>query len=118
LRHDEANAKANANGDAGERRLFYVSVAGGQVLEDPEAAAYELVIRANDDEVNKLKELFGEYSSMDEAEASHFLGNWNESDHDNTLNGGTDDIINQIYGMICDLGTDETKQFLHDNRIR
>ncbi|GFN33682.1 hypothetical protein [Paenibacillus xylaniclasticus] len=107
----------HTNGDAGERRLFYVSVASGQVLEDPEAAAYELVIEANDDEVNKLKELFGEYSSMDEAEAFHFVRHPYETDDERALNGGTDAIIHQIYDMLYDLGTDETKQFLHNNRI-
>ncbi|WP_127529764.1 hypothetical protein [Paenibacillus kobensis] len=114
MRHDEAHA----NADAGERRRYYVSAASGQVLEDPEAAAYELVIEANDDEVNKLKELFGEYSSMDEAEAFHFLRHPYETSDDRAITAGTDTIINQIYGMLYDLGTEETKQFLHDSRIR
>ncbi|MNG04874.1 hypothetical protein D3C84_880380 [compost metagenome] len=114
MRHNESHA----NGDAGERRRFYVSVASGQVLEDPEAAAYELIIEANDDEVNKLKELFGEYTSMDEAEAFHFVRSPYETNDDRALSGGTDAIIHQIYGMLYDLGTDETKQFLHDSRIR
>ncbi|MWC28700.1 hypothetical protein GON22_11400 [Paenibacillus sp. MMS18-CY102] len=103
--------------EAGERKLYYVSVAAGQVLDDPEAAAYELVINANREEVNRLKTLFNDYSSMDEAQAFHFARNPYETTSDAELNGGTDEIIVQIYRLLRELGTEETKQFLASNNL-
>ncbi|EFM09254.1 conserved hypothetical protein [Paenibacillus curdlanolyticus YK9] len=103
--------------EAGERKLYYVSVAAGQVLDDPEAAAYELVINANREEVNRLKTLFNDYSSMDEAQAFHFVRNPYETTSDAELNGGTDEIIVQIYRLLRELGTEETKRFLTSNRL-
>jgi hypothetical protein len=116
-RHDHHSNHDPYAGDAGERRTYYVSVGAGQVLEDPHAATYELVIEATADEVNKLKELFGEYSSMDEAEAFHFTRHPYETNDDRALSGGTNAIINQIYNLLHELGTVETRQFIEDNHL-
>lgn len=104
--HNHAHNDEQFTGDAGERRTYYVSVGAGQVLEDQHAATYELVIQATADEVNKLKELFGEYSSMDEAEAFHFTRNPYETNDDRALSGGTNAVINQIYNLLHELGTE------------
>ncbi|GMK38430.1 hypothetical protein PCCS19_14840 [Paenibacillus sp. CCS19] len=115
--HNHDRSHDHAAGDAGERRTYYVSVGAGQVLEDQHAASYELVIEANADEVNKLKELFGEYSSMDEAEAFHFTRHPYETNDDRALSGGTNAIINQIYNLLHELGTAETRQFIEENHL-
>ncbi|PWV92046.1 hypothetical protein DFQ01_13733 [Paenibacillus cellulosilyticus] len=107
----------HSTGDAGERRTYYVSVGAGQVLEDQHAASYELIIQANADEVNQLKELFSEYSSMDEAEALHFTRHPYETNDDRALSGGTNAIIRQIYTLLHELGTEDTRQFIEDNHL-
>ncbi|QKS48709.1 hypothetical protein HUB94_19685 (plasmid) [Paenibacillus cellulosilyticus] len=87
------------------------------MLEDQHAASYELIIQANADEVNQLKELFSEYSSMDEAEALHFTRHPYETNDDRALSGGTNAIIRQIYTLLHELGTEDTRQFIEDNHL-
>ena len=71
--HDAYKAAADEDREAFyARKHYYVSVQAGSILEDPEAAAYELEIWANEEELNRLQELFEELVSEDEAEAAHF----------------------------------------------
>jgi len=93
-------------------KTFYVSVQAGQILEDQGAAAYELEIHANEDQVNALRELFEELSSMDEAQTFHFAGSPFSPDNDEALNGATDDIIGRIYRLLHECGTSETKRHI------
>ncbi|MFD0672942.1 hypothetical protein [Cohnella sp. GCM10027633] len=97
------------------RKTYYVSVGAGQVLEDKEAAPFELVIRANEEELNKLQELFEETSSTDEAAAFTFSGSPTVSDpvEDDTYDG----LIHDIYRMLHELGTDETKHHIESMDI-
>lgn len=96
----------------GGRKRFYVSVQAGQILADPEAAAYELAINANDEEVARLRELFEELSSMAEAEAAHFGSTPFMSSSDEDMNGASDDIISRIYRLLHECGTSETKRHI------
>ncbi|WP_042164897.1 hypothetical protein [Paenibacillus gorillae] len=95
-----------------ERKTFYVSVQAGQVLTDQEAAAYELVITASEEEADQLKQLFSDLSSMDEAQTSHFLQVAIAMNDDSIMNGGYDDILRQIYRFLYERGTDETKHVI------
>ncbi len=99
-------------GEEGGRERYYVSVQAGQILTDPEAAAYELDILANDEEVSRLRELFEELSSMDEAATAHFSRTFNETDHDETINGASDEIITRIYRLLYECGTDGTRRHI------
>lgn len=81
-------------------------------MADPEAAAYELAINANDEEVARLRELFEELSSMDEAEVWHFARTPFETDHDESLNGAADEIVIRIYRLLHECGTKETKRLI------
>ncbi|BBI32441.1 hypothetical protein [Cohnella abietis] len=93
-----------------EKKTYYVSVGAGQVLEDKEAAAFELSIYANEAELDKLKELFEETQDADEDEAFHFSGLPTVSD--SPENDTYDALISDIYRMIYELGTDETKRHI------
>ncbi|MFX3634941.1 MAG: hypothetical protein ACE3L7_31230 [Candidatus Pristimantibacillus sp.] len=95
-----------------ERKKYYVSVQAGQVLEDPTVAAYELVITANEEEVSKLQTLLAELSSMDEAQMFHFTATSIQIAKDSEVNAGYDDLIQQIYRLLHECGTDETKKFI------
>jgi len=91
------------------RKPYYVSVAAGQILEDKEAAAYELEIRANEEELNRLQELFEEYASMDEAEVWHFLKRPIASVSYERMSAESGELTARIYRLLHELGTDETK---------
>lgn len=98
-----------------EKKTYYVSVGAGQVLLDKEAAPFELVIRANEEELNKLQELFEETSSADEAAALTFSGSPTVSDpvEDATYDG----LMRDIYRLLHELGTDETKRHIESMGI-
>lgn len=91
------------------RKPYYVSVGARQVLEDPTAAAYELVVQANEEELNKLQELFEELASMEEAEAVHFVKHPFANVSRERMTAESWDLTTQIYKLLHELGTDETK---------
>ncbi|REE56441.1 hypothetical protein A8990_1593 [Paenibacillus taihuensis] len=97
------------------RKPYYVSVQAGSILEDPTVTAYELEITANEEELNRLQELFEEYSTMDEAQAFHFgkapFGGAT-TDSDRVINAGTDRLIVDIYRLLYELGTSDTKHHI------
>ncbi|MGO4693295.1 hypothetical protein AB4Z50_03345 [Paenibacillus sp. 2TAB26] len=95
-----------------ERKHYFVSVQAGQILEDPQAAAYELEIIMNENEYTKLRELFDELSSMDEAEMFHFSYSPFGSASDGEINAGYDQLIERIYRQLYEFGTDTTKQHI------
>nr|WP_306812662.1 hypothetical protein [Paenibacillus soyae] len=81
-------------------------------MADREAAAYELEINANDEEVARLRELFEELASMDEAEVAHFGLTPYEDSGDGAMNSASDEIISRIYKVLHDCGTKETKRHI------
>ncbi len=94
------------------RKPYYVSVQAGSILEDPTAAAYELAIEANDEERGRLEELFGELSSIDEAQAMHFAQSPFGSASDEQINRGVDGFLVDIYKLLYKLGTPETRSHI------
>ncbi|MCA0755303.1 hypothetical protein KP806_09595 [Paenibacillus sp. N4] len=93
-------------------RTYYVSVQAGQILEDRQAAAYELEVRLNGREHTKLRELFDELSSMDEAQTFHFVHTPYGTASDGEMNAGYDGIIQSIYRKLYEHGTDDTKRHI------
>ncbi|WP_139991013.1 hypothetical protein [Paenibacillus paridis] len=101
----------------GERKPYYVSVQAGQILEDPQAAAYELEVSLNEREHIKLRELFDELSSMDEAEMFHFSHSPFGAASDSQINAGYDGLIQQVYKKLYEYGTDETKRHIESMQL-
>lgn len=101
----------------GERKPYYVSVQAGQILEDPEAAAYELEIIVNEEEHTRLRELFGELSSMDEAEMYHFTSHPYGTASNSEINAGYDELIQRIYKQLYEFGTDTTKRHIESMQL-
>ncbi len=99
------------------RKPYYVSVGAGQILEDPTAAAYELAIQANEEELNKLQELFEELASMEEAEAIHFLKHPFANVSRERMTEESWGLTTQIYKLLHELGTDETKAHIDSMHI-
>ncbi|GGD54382.1 hypothetical protein [Paenibacillus nasutitermitis] len=95
-----------------ERKIYYVSVQSGSILQEQGAAAYELVISANEAELGHLQELMEELSSMDEAEAFHFSAHPYGTASEKQMNAGVDGILMDIYKLLYELGTEETKRHI------
>jgi len=91
------------------RKRYYVSVQAGQILEDQQAAAYELVIDANENQVAELRSLFKQYASSDDEASLHFPLSPFKSSNDLEMNGNSDHLLKKIYSLIYACGTDETK---------
>jgi len=102
-----------------ERKPFYVAVGAGQILEDPTAAAYELEILANEEELNRLQELFEELVTWDEAQAFHFSRSPYGTASVERINLGYDNLLVKLYTMLYELGTETTKSHIQSmNFIR
>ncbi|MFF2480584.1 hypothetical protein [Paenibacillus sp. NPDC058071] len=102
-----------------ERKIYYVSVQTGQLLEEEGAAGYELVIKANREELTELQELFEQLSTVDEAQTAQFgLRPFAGAGvDDEEMNKGYDQTIQQIYKRLYDLGTDSTKRHIESMRL-
>lgn len=99
------------------RETYYVSVGGGQILRDSTAAAYELEITANEEELYRLQELFEELASMEEAEVWHFVRHPYESASTDRLSMESGGLTEQIYRTIYELGTPQTRAFIEQAGI-
>lgn len=95
-----------------QRKVYYVSVQAGQILEDQHAAAYELVIHATDEEIAQLHQLFKQYASKDEAQSIHFGWNPFETASDLQMNSGTDGMLKRIYELLFSCGTESTRNHI------
>lgn len=100
-----------------DRKRYYVSVQAGQILEDPQAAAYELEISMNEQEHIKLREMFDELSSMDEAEMFHFTHHPYGTASNGEMNAGYDELIQRIYKQLYEYGTDTTKRHIESMQL-
>jgi hypothetical protein len=92
-----------------DKKTYYVSVQAGSVLENQGEAAYEFEIVATEQDVDLLLERFGELSDADNALAvrSHLPGLPYHQDSDSDL---YDYSLTEIYRVLYDLGTEETKE--------
>ncbi|TJY41474.1 hypothetical protein E5161_13815 [Cohnella pontilimi] len=94
-----------------ERKTYYVAVGAGSILEDREAAAFEFEIQANEEELNKLQEMFEELSSADEAAAFRFpVPPVTASEQER--NAEYDHQLHSIYQLLYETGTEETKRHI------
>lgn len=98
-----------------DRKTYYVSVGAGQVLQDPEAASFEFAIRANEAELDKLQELFEEIQDADEDEALSYKGSPMVSD--SPENDTYDALLQEVYRMLHELGTHETRKHIESMNV-
>jgi hypothetical protein len=98
-----------------ERKTYYVAVGAGEILEHREAAAFEFEIRANEEELNKLQEMFEQLSSTDEESMIRFHSPVTVSEQERTAM--YDSQIHEIYKFLYQLGTEETKRHIESTNI-
>jgi hypothetical protein len=94
-----------------DKSKYYVSVQSGSILEDQGATPYEFEINATEREVEKLRELL---DTKWEADRLTFLRAPVPSipyhhDHENDV---YDNHLTDVYRMIYELGTEQTKKHI------
>jgi len=103
------------NAPSDDRKTYYVSVGAGQILQDREEAAFEFSIRANEAEIDKLQELFQEAQDSDEEEIFSFE-DW-PTVSDTPDNEFYESQLKEIYRMLHELGTAETKKHIESMNV-
>lgn len=93
------------------KRKYYVSVQAGTIMSGQGDAAYELEIEASEAEKADLERLFGTKTSFDDASyfRTHVPGVPYHLDEEND---GYDHTLKDIYKLLYELGTEETKQHI------
>ncbi|OPA81071.1 hypothetical protein BVG16_01645 [Paenibacillus selenitireducens] len=91
------------------KSTYYVSVQSGSILKDQGAAAYEFEIMADQREADDLQHLLEMKMNADDRTyyRAHIPGIPYHIDPENDL---YDHYLQQIYQLIYELGTEETKQ--------
>lgn len=99
-----------------ERKKYYVSVVSKTIMEKQGDAAYELEIEATDEEIDQLKDLFEEEEDfeIDSFWRAHAAG---VPYHHDNANDGYDFVLKEIYRKLYALGTQETKEVIHNMNI-
>lgn len=94
-----------------DKKRYYISVETGEILEDPTVSTYQFIIEANEAEIHRLEELF---DSTHEKEINTFVRAMAPAIayHDDPQNHDYDQSLMQIYRMIHQLGTEETKKHI------
>jgi hypothetical protein len=94
-----------------EKTKYYVAVQAKSIFRDQRQAAYELEVVATDEEIKKLRKLL---DSLGESEQATYFRSMNLGIpyHQDNENDTYDYYLRQIYNMINELGTAETKEHI------
>ena len=99
------------------RETYYVSVGGKEIVKDKGATPWEFEIRANEEELYRLQDLFEELASLEEAEMLHFTRHPFGTASTEQVSAATADVTARIYSLLHELGTPETKAFIERMRL-
>lgn len=95
-----------------EKRKYYVSVQSRSIMNEQGQGPYEFEIEATDSELERLQSYFGELEDADNAAyfRMHIVA---LPYHHDPENDQYDRAIRACYGLIYELGTEETRTFLN-----
>lgn len=99
-----------------EKKKYYISVQAGTILENEGDAAYEFVIEATERQISQLQELFDGKDTADHYAFGRAHIPFREY-HNDLPNDAYDYYLKQVYGMLYECGTPETKQHIADMHI-
>ncbi len=101
-----------------DKKTYYISVGAGQILEDKEAASFELEVRATEREISELQELFEDTASEDKMQFIDVHFGRGEGGFDmNHPQEGYMDSLRQIYSFLHRIGTEETRRHIESMNI-
>jgi hypothetical protein len=102
------------------KQIYYISLHSSigtiEIRDHKGETTYDFVIKANEDEITQMEKLVSQARSGDLASYidSHIVPFSNHVDQDNQL---YDRALNQLYHMIYQLGTEETKRQMEEMKI-
>jgi hypothetical protein len=99
-----------------DKKIYYVTVQSGEIMDDPTAFNYDFVIEASEDEYDQLKELFEDTADAELATYTHSFV-LSLSTYYNEENTTYDNSLQLIYKKLYELGTLETKQHIETINI-
>jgi hypothetical protein len=97
-----------------DRKTYYVTVQHAEVMEDPAAFNFDFVIKADEDELDQLQELF---ENVEEADTSTKHSAYLPFDDDGNMNQAYDANLYEVYKKIHQLGIPETKEHIEKMNI-
>ncbi|TLS39035.1 hypothetical protein [Pseudalkalibacillus caeni] len=94
-----------------DKKRYYIAVGSGEILEDKTASSFEFEIEATEEDIIRLRELFDEADrdSRFSLYRAHVPG---IGYHEDKNNDDYDRHIKEVYGMLHELGTPETKSHI------
>ncbi|NSL51360.1 hydrolase [Calidifontibacillus erzurumensis] len=99
-----------------DRKTYYISVGAKEISQIKTASPYELEIKATDEEIQKLRDIFND---MYTAEWSGFIRShvpYVQYHYDRENDAIDRDLMN-VYQMLYELGTPETKRHIESMGI-
>jgi hypothetical protein len=91
-----------------DKKTYYVSVQAGTAVEQRDAAPFEFVIEATPRDLDKLQELFEEKNEADDDTFTRAMTPAIPY-HQDVQNDAYDASLRQVYRLIHELGTPETR---------
>ncbi|MBY0146496.1 hydrolase [Neobacillus niacini] len=99
-----------------QKKTYYIDVGHGQISQSPTASAWSFKIQANDEEITQLRELFDQNYSTEWKNFFRAHVPYVQYHHDRE-NDSYDSTIDQVYGMIYNLGDEEAKNHIRSMNI-
>jgi hypothetical protein len=99
-----------------QKKTYYIDVGHGQISQSQTASAWSFKIQANDEEITQLRELFDQNYSTEWKNFFRAHVPYVQYHHDRE-NDSYDSTIDQVYGMIYNLGDEEAKSHIRSMNI-
>ncbi|MFC6331623.1 hypothetical protein ACFP56_03240 [Paenibacillus septentrionalis] len=101
-----------------QRQVYYVDVQARQLYTQPDIASYHLVITANDYEVQQIEEQFNNINERYEGALDLMIkSTYRGGENIGYNNDAQDDDMRQLFQMLYNCGTDETRKHIESMNI-
>ncbi|MFD1739246.1 hydrolase [Bacillus salitolerans] len=98
------------------KKTYYISLARGEISQISTASPWNYKIEATDEEIVQLREYFDQIYSSDWQGFFRAHTPYIEYHHDPT-NDAYDETIQKVYGLIYELGDEETREHIDQEGI-
>lgn len=101
-----------------DKKRYYVSVQARCIMGNQGDAAYELEIDATPEEVEKLMEMFNQLQNADQQTYISMHNHLSIPYHYDSENDVYDYLLKEIYQVIYQMGTDETRNHISSMNLQ
>lgn len=99
-----------------KKQTYYVSVQAGSIVQNEHDTSFEFEIQATEKEISKLQELFDGKEEADDYAYFRAHVPWQEY-HEDKPNDAYDYYLTEVYRMIHELGTPDTKRHIESMNV-